>query len=286
MRLRSVHDRGVGLEMLDYGEEVRISPVGLETFHLVQIPLRGRARMSVGAETVCSSPAVATVPPIDRDFSLTWERRTPHLIVYVQRERLLAALECVYGPVGSTELRLASQLALDTEQGRSFLRAVFELHDAFELTGAGASYAQALAADLMLARLLAAVEHSVGRSLMTRVVPSVRGTGRGDHLYRRFLDWAESGVEAQRSVLEIARELGVPLRTLQDHVQDASGSTPSAILRDVRFRRARQLLLEADPSRETVTTIAVRCGFGHLGRFSVEYRSRYGESPAESLRRP
>lgn len=285
MRLRSIHDQGVGLEMLDYGEAVRISPVGLETFHLVQIPLSGRARMRVGEETVESSPAVATVPPTDEDFSMVWERETPHLIVYVQRDKLLAALQCCYGSSDPDGWRPGPALTLDDEAGRLFLRAVFELHDTLEQATAAAGYARALAAELVLARLLGALEQTPDGAPPARATPVERRHGRGDRLYRRFLEQVQTAAAVQRSVLQIAQDLQVPLRTLQDHVHAASGRTPSAILRDARFRHAHQLLSDGDPSRDTVTAIAGRTGFGHLGRFSMEYRARYGESPGDALRR-
>jgi AraC-like DNA-binding protein len=31
--------------------------------------------------------------------------------------------------------------------------------------------------------------------------------------------------------------------------------------------------------------VALRCGFAHCGRFSVEYRRRYGETPSQTLKR-
>jgi hypothetical protein len=31
--------------------------------------------------------------------------------------------------------------------------------------------------------------------------------------------------------------------------------------------------------------IALQCGFPHFGRFSVEYRRRYGETPTQTLKR-
>jgi transcriptional regulator GlxA family with amidase domain len=55
-------------------------------------------------------------------------------------------------------------------------------------------------------------------------------------------------------------------------------------LRHLRLDRARADLLHlADvPS---VASVALRWGFGHLGRFSADYKERFGESPGESLRR-
>ena len=31
--------------------------------------------------------------------------------------------------------------------------------------------------------------------------------------------------------------------------------------------------------------VAARCGFPHFGRFAVEYRRRYGETPSQTLKR-
>jgi len=48
---------------------------------------------------------------------------------------------------------------------------------------------------------------------------------------------------------------------------------------------ARRALSRADSARTTVTAIALDHGFGELGRFSVQYRRLFGESPSETLRR-
>ena len=49
---------------------------------------------------------------------------------------------------------------------------------------------------------------------------------------------------------------------------------------------ARRALMLADPAAATVTAIATEHGFWELGRFSVEYRAPFGESPSASLHRP
>ena len=47
----------------------------------------------------------------------------------------------------------------------------------------------------------------------------------------------------------------------------------------------RQAAAEARKHEESITEIAGRWGFSHMGRFAVEYRKRFGEPPSQTLRR-
>jgi AraC family ethanolamine operon transcriptional activator len=38
-------------------------------------------------------------------------------------------------------------------------------------------------------------------------------------------------------------------------------------------------------AEENVTAIALKWGFNHIGRFSLTYRARFGESPSRTLLR-
>jgi AraC-like DNA-binding protein len=42
----------------------------------------------------------------------------------------------------------------------------------------------------------------------------------------------------------------------------------------------------ADPGRTTVTDVAHRWGFDHLGRFAASYRARYHTTPSQTLHSP
>lgn len=284
MTLRSAHTGPVGLDLLDYREGVRISPVGLGDFHLVQIPLRGRARMSVGDAVVESSSGRATVPPIDRDFVMEWKEDTPHLIVYVDRQELLRVASVMWSIDDPSRLQLAPGLELGTAAGQAFLRSVLEFHDVMDASGiVHSELPRKLAGELMVSRLLLAVDSSFARSIETWDHNAAGGAS--ERIYRRFVSAAEQANTEDLTPFELARVLGMPLRTLQEHINRASGSTPTVLLRELRFRRAHERLRASDPSRTTVTAIAEECGFGHLGRFAGEYRLRFGESPAETLRR-
>src|SRR6266704_1694087 len=101
---------------------------------------------------------------------------------------------------------------------------------------------------------------------------------------RRALDAMRANVGRDWSVTELADVAGVSSRTLQRQFRVFLGKAPRTTLRDVRFEAARRELLQGLPGAK-VTDVALRCGFPHGGRFSVEYRRRYGETPSQTLKR-
>jgi AraC-like DNA-binding protein len=56
------------------------------------------------------------------------------------------------------------------------------------------------------------------------------------------------------------------------------------MLKRYRLDEARQQLLSPQFSSESVTSIALNCGFLHLSRFAAEYKARFNESPSETRR--
>jgi AraC-like DNA-binding protein/TolB-like protein len=101
---------------------------------------------------------------------------------------------------------------------------------------------------------------------------------------RRALDAMSANLEHNWSLLDLASAAGVSSRTLQRQFRDFFGKAPGVALRDMRFERARRELLQGVPDAR-VMDVALRCGFPHLGRFSIEYRRRYGETPSRTLKR-
>jgi AraC family ethanolamine operon transcriptional activator len=76
----------------------------------------------------------------------------------------------------------------------------------------------------------------------------------------------------------------VSARTLQSGFQEVFGVSPQRFLRWQRFSGARRDLLEAEHGLARVCDIASRWGFIELGRFAVEYKQLFGESPSATLR--
>jgi AraC-like DNA-binding protein len=101
---------------------------------------------------------------------------------------------------------------------------------------------------------------------------------------QRAAQYIDAHLDDSLSIDDVAAAAGVAGRTLHKHFHDEHGTSPMRYVRDCRFIQVRRALLQAGP-QDSVTTIAVHWGFCHLGRFSAEYRKRYGETPSETLRR-
>lgn len=88
------------------------------------------------------------------------------------------------------------------------------------------------------------------------------------------------------SISELARQAGVPERTLRAAFHGSYGLSPQEYLRIQRLHQARRLLRTGAQDQTTVTQIAFGLGFWDLGRFSGAYGSLYGERPSATLRKP
>lgn len=85
---------------------------------------------------------------------------------------------------------------------------------------------------------------------------------------------------------DLCEAAGVSYWTLRDCCLEYLGMGPKRYLWMRRMNLARRALQTANAHSTTVTEIATNYGFWELGRFSVAYRSLFGESPSAALWRP
>lgn len=96
-------------------------------------------------------------------------------------------------------------------------------------------------------------------------------------------DFIQNHYREQLRLKTLCLAIGVSPRTLQRSFRERFNSTISDYIKTVRLDAARRALATARPDGNSVTTIAQQHGFRHLGRFSVQFRERFGESPRDTL---
>lgn len=277
----SVNYGAVGLNYLDYGAAVRIRPQELRTFVLVQIPLAGRAMVRSGGHEIHSDRGTASVPDPDAPLDMRWQAGNPQLIVRIDRAVLEWQLRRLLGRDPARPLRLDPAMDLTTPAAQAWLNTVQLLRADAEGPGAmGHPSLRPQIEQLLISQLLLAQPHSASGELA--------GSGEPAPVPRTVRRAEQLIVEHAREPLtieDIAEAVGVSVRALQEGFRRHLDTTPTARLREARLVRVRAELVAADPARVTVSQVAADWGFFHLGRFSVAYRERFGESPSVSLRR-
>jgi AraC-like DNA-binding protein len=113
--------------------------------------------------------------------------------------------------------------------------------------------------------------------------PNSSAQGQHAIVMRRFRRVVEENSEEALYIPEICKAIRVSDRTLRMVCQEHLGMGPKRYLLLRRMQSVRRALHEATTDATSVTEIATRYGFWHLGRFAVEYHSLFGEAPSATL---
>ena len=114
----------------------------------------------------------------------------------------------------------------------------------------------------------------------SRIKPSTKNIAG----FKRARDFLESKAGEHLVIADLCGVSGLNMRTLQRCFRRYLDLTPRDYQRIIRLKRARTELL-ARSSLDTVSEIAMRNGFNHLGRFSAQYREQFGELPRQTSKR-
>ncbi|WP_317621396.1 AraC family transcriptional regulator [Streptomyces sp. CBMA123] len=278
-RFRCLHEGEVMLYELGYGTDVTVCPGELGDFYNVQLPMSGAGVVTVDGVVLPSTQSI--VGPGNR-VSMTWNSEARNRILIIPGRAVAQALE-VRG-VDSSTAAVRFSPVLDEQD--PLVRSWIELVRGFnEFVASPLSHRSPLGVrhfeQLLIDGLLDAQPHSRSDALTdsgsAALLPAVR----------RAKAFCEEHVHEPVSVADIALAARTSLRSLREGFRVHLNTTPLAYLRRLRLDHAhRDLLAIADGRADgTVTDVACRWGFTHLGRFSTVYRQTFGQPPSETLRR-
>ncbi|MCB1274166.1 MAG: AraC family transcriptional regulator [Leucobacter sp.] len=270
-----------GIHHIGYGTPVEISSTPLENRFLVCLPAWGKAVLEVDGEQWFCDSRTPMILPNDREFRMHWLDGSPQLVLAVRQDSIEQVASSLFGEA-ETPIHLPRTLSVASGAGSSFAAHLLLAHDDVN-SGIARDLPELLTRNItegLLTRLLLAAaeqQEALGEQPAEGMLPKTKIVDA----CMRILNSPEI---AGATPLSIAQQLQIPLRTLQDNVQAELGISLGDALRRSRLRLARAMLLDADPAHTTVTDVAYRCGFRHLGRFSVEYHKHFSEKPSETLR--
>jgi len=116
-------------------------------------------------------------------------------------------------------------------------------------------------------------------------VPRVRTAARLSRIVRKAEDYFAEVQSGPVSLADLCAAAGVSQGTLYHAFMVMCGDSPMAHFKKRRLTDARLALLDPGPVRRLVKRAALDAGLTHFGRFSVEYRDLFGETPTTTLNR-
>ncbi len=274
---------GLRLVQLRYGVDVMIDRHESQDTNgvLVETPLTGHSETTSGRHSVVSTPTLATVLAPHLPTRIHYSHDCEKFVLRIDRHRLARHCEALLGRELRHPLEFALGFALTEGGGRDWLQLMHHMQTAIEQQSLmlRAPLAAAQFEQLVMTTLLLGQPHNHSELFQQPQAPLA------PFYVKRAEAYIEAHLDQPLSVAELAAQAGVSARSLQAGFQQFRGTTPMAYLRELRLRRVHEALLAADPQLSSVTDIALQWGFGHLGKFSVAYKQRFGESPSTTFRR-
>jgi AraC-like DNA-binding protein len=112
-----------------------------------------------------------------------------------------------------------------------------------------------------------------------------RSKRRNRDIMARFEQLVQRGHGKIPAIPELSMEIGVSERLLRSLCAEHLGMSPTEYDRRRRMDLARRALRRGADEVATVSKVASHHGFRDPGRFSINYRAAFGETPSATLRR-
>lgn len=281
--------RDVTLNVLSYGSEVLIDPGERGDFYLVQLPMRGHARLFCGGQEALIDTGTLAILQPHVPTRMLWSGDCSMLLLQVPRAILhQRMLTC---PVDG-EIAIEPRFALTQSRRNPAIGAWWQaaLDLAHNLDRFGTYWlcnpvACSAMEDFLLQAFATMLESSDEQTPPAGIRTSPVPPATQARCVRRACEYMHDHACESLCLDDIARVACVSPRTLEVSFRRVHQQTPLAYLRTLRLDRVRQALQVA--ARQclpvSVTELALQHGFTHMGRFAAYYKRRFGCAPSATL---
>ncbi|MCK5665645.1 MAG: helix-turn-helix domain-containing protein, partial [Thiotrichaceae bacterium] len=88
------------------------------------------------------------------------------------------------------------------------------------------------------------------------------------------------------NIQSLAEQHNISQQTLQNSFKSLFGFTPNFFLRTLKLNHVHQELAKSSPGQTTVSQLAYKWGFTHMGRFAAYYMELFEQHPSQTLKAP
>jgi len=269
--------KSITFEYCSYGARTRVSfPQNKQ----VRQPycLSGDGRAVLRGEAFLVNTAETCVIKPDEDVVLEFGRGTKQILIWVDPDALARKRAALIGTMPDQPLALDRTIRFDSPDAQA-LRGLIDF--IVEQLTAEMPPPQLVADELeqtLLTHFLLANQHNFRASL------EKQASHAGPWQVRMAEEYIDANWDKPITLELLSAITGASTRSLHEKFKQARGYSPMAFAKQVRLKRARELLLRPQPTT-SVTTVSSACGFGNLGHFAKDYFKIFGERPSETLAR-
>lgn len=272
--------RDTSLNFLQYGADVAINIGPFAEFYMLELPLAGMVRLQYGDQDYINRPGMAALLSPEKPVRSRWSSDCAEVMIKIDRRKLEGCLAEAIGCVPTQPLEFSPLIDLSSPSGRAISEYVsYLVNQARENSpvlgfGPGVSSLEKTLFNL----LLTCQPHNYTDALVAQRNPVL------PHYVVKAREYIHANLQHEIRVEEVAQAAGVTERALFYAFRRFVGVTPYAYVRNLRLEQVR-LELTRSPSSTTITELAFKWGFSHMGRFARDYAQRFGEKPSATARR-
>lgn len=280
--MHGVRFREVSLLYLDLHVAATLDLHKCGRYYAVHMPMNGRAVGVVSGHEFEANTIRALVTNPGDELRIRFDHDSPQLIIRIEQDALERYLTRLSGRMMTHRLDFEPSFDLAGDAATRWHGAIQLLHT--EVFYAGSLVQSGIGIGPLEEFCMSSLLMIQPSTYREQLIRATQAPGR--RAVRQSLDYIERHLSEPITMDALAEHAGVSIRSIQQGFKDELGVTPMAYLRERRLERVREELTDAAAEDGvTVTEVAERWGFNHLGSFAVLYRKRWGESPSQTLQR-
>ena len=270
----------VSFNYLEYGAAVSINAKPFENFYMLELPISGTAQIEYGKDRITSRDSIASLISTGRRVRSFWTADAKRLMVQVNRGVLERFTSDLLGQTLSRPIEFSMEM--NVSAGAPAGLAEFVRHLYFQIDNRNYfdkyTLVRSQVERTLMTMLLTIQPHTYSEQLRAAAAPAA------PRFVDRAYEFIINNFENDVSISQLVEVSGVPARTLFAGFRRHKGISPMGALKRCRLKAARNDLLNPQSS-VTVTHVAYKWGFSHLGHFAKDYEGLFGEKPSETLHR-